>query len=233
MGLAGIVTPLAAALLAAQRPRAAEPTRATRTPARRPSPRRRARNDGPTTVRSATITTRPSREALLTSDSLTSIKTVIEDSAENTKKLNPEMKSKIEQDGILDAALPDRAHRDARRRARHRADHPGRLDALLVRQGGPPTERPRRVLRHGPRRRRPPAAVAGDAPAHRAPSAPVSVALCHRMIALGDLRRVLRRLSVEEREVFALRRRGAQRRLVTVAQPDGKLHACQVSLPHR
>lgn len=49
-------------------------------------------------------------EVLLTSDSLTSIKTVIEDSAENTKKLNPEMKSKIEQDGILDPLLCQIAH---------------------------------------------------------------------------------------------------------------------------
>lgn len=49
-------------------------------------------------------------EVLLTSDYVTTIKSVIEESAENTKRLNPQMKSKIEQDGILDPLLCQIAH---------------------------------------------------------------------------------------------------------------------------
>jgi len=44
-------------------------------------------------------------EALLTSDSLTTIKTVIEDAADTTMKLNPQMSDKVKQDGILDPLL--------------------------------------------------------------------------------------------------------------------------------
>jgi hypothetical protein len=51
-----------------------------------------------------------SSEILLTSDSVTSIKTVFENSAEHTKKLNPAMKAKIEQDGLLDPLLCQIGH---------------------------------------------------------------------------------------------------------------------------
>lgn len=49
-------------------------------------------------------------EVLLNSDSLATIKTVIEEAAENTKKLNPAMKAKVEHDGILDPLLCQLTH---------------------------------------------------------------------------------------------------------------------------
>jgi hypothetical protein len=49
-------------------------------------------------------------EIMLTSDSLATIKTVIEEAAEHTKKLNPAMKAKVQYDGILDPLLCQIAH---------------------------------------------------------------------------------------------------------------------------
>lgn len=49
-------------------------------------------------------------EVLLTSESLATIKTVIEEAAENTRKLNPKMEDKIKRDGILDPLLCQLTH---------------------------------------------------------------------------------------------------------------------------
>jgi hypothetical protein len=49
-------------------------------------------------------------EVLLTCESLSTIKTVIEDAAENTRKLNPKMEEKVKRDGILDPLLCQLTH---------------------------------------------------------------------------------------------------------------------------
>jgi hypothetical protein len=49
-------------------------------------------------------------EVLLTSDSLGTIKTIIEDAAEHTRTLNPKMEHKVKHDGILDPLLCQLTH---------------------------------------------------------------------------------------------------------------------------
>ncbi len=49
-------------------------------------------------------------EVLLTSESLATIKTVVEEAAENTRKLNPKMEEKVRRDGILDPLLCQLTH---------------------------------------------------------------------------------------------------------------------------
>jgi hypothetical protein len=49
-------------------------------------------------------------EVLLRSDALVTIKTLMEEAADNTKRLNPNMKTKVERDGILDPLLCQLVH---------------------------------------------------------------------------------------------------------------------------